>query len=112
MSEQKKPMEYGMIGEDGLTDEERLAKYSGLTDWENLRAACMYEVLYFVDESLELKDVANAFLEDKADQIKEWLKTGDVVKMEKIHLTHLDHDREKKFEATVVSPFVLCKEVA
>ena len=42
-------MEYGMVGDDGLTMEERLEKYSGVTDWSYLRAACMYDVLYYVD---------------------------------------------------------------
>ncbi len=112
MSEKKKPMEYGMVGDDGLTMEERLEKYSGETDWEYLRAACMYEVLYFVDASLDLKLVANAFLTDEADKIAAWIKAGDVVKLEQLHLNHFDQDRTKKFEATVVSPFVLCKELA
>ncbi len=105
-------MEYGMVGEDGLTMEERLEKYSGVTDWSYLRAACMYDVLYYVDASLELKTVANAFLEDKAEEIKEWIRKGDIVKLEKLHLMHFDEEKEKKFEAVVVSPFVLCKEVA
>jgi len=112
MSEEKKPMEYGMVGDDGLTMEERLEKYSGVTDWSYLRAACMYDVLYYVDKELSLKEVANRFMEDDAAQIKEWVSKGDIVKLEKLHLDHFDEDQEKKFEATVVSPFVLCKEVA
>lgn len=112
MSEEKKPMEYGMVGDDGLTMEERLEKYSGITDWSYLRAACMYEVLYYVDASLDLKMVANTFMEDNASLIKEWVKKGDIVKLEKLHLDHFDEEKEKKFEATVVSPFVLCKEVS
>lgn len=111
MSDKKKPMEYGMVGDDGLTMEERLEKYSGVTDWGYLRAACMYEVLYYIDQSLALQEVANAFLEDNADQIQTWLKAGDIVKLEKLHLDHFDQDKSKEFEATVVSPFVLCKEV-
>lgn len=110
MSE-KKPMEYEMLGEDGLTMQERLEKYSGLTDWGYLRAACMYDVLYYVDEELDLKEVGNAFMEDQADQIKEWIKRGDIVKLEKLHLDHFDEDKSKKFLASVVSPFVLCQEV-
>lgn len=109
--EEKKPMEYGMVGEDGLTMEERLEKYSGLTDWGYLRAACMYDVLYFVDQSLVLKEVGNAFIQDDAEQIQKWIKSGDIVKLEKLHLDHFDEDKSKKFEAIVVSPFVLCKEV-
>jgi len=112
MSEEpKKPMEYGMVGDDGLTMEQRLEKYSGIATWEYLRAACMYEVLFYVDATLPLKTVANAFLDDEADQIKEWMLKGDIVKLEKLHLAHFDQDREKKFDALVVSPFVLCKEV-
>ena len=104
-------MEYGMVGEDGLTMEQRLEKYSGVTDWSYLRAACMYEVLYFVDQSLDLKTVANTFLEDNTTQISAWLKAGDIVKLEELHLHHFDQDKTKPFEATVVSPFVLCQEV-
>jgi len=111
MSEEKKPMEYGMVGDDGLTMEERLEKYSGLTDWGYLRAACMYDVLYYVDQSLELKEVAHAFMKDESSRIQEWIKSGDLVKLEKLHLDHFDQDKSKSFEATVVSPFVLCKEV-
>jgi len=108
---EKKPMEYNMVGDDGLTMEQRLEKYSGLTDWGYLRAACMYDVLYYVDQSLDLKEVGNAFMEDKTDLIKDWIKKGDIVKLEKLHMVHFDEDKSKKFEASVVSPFVLCKEI-
>lgn len=111
MEEKKKPMEYGMVGEDGLTMEARLEKYSGATDWGYLRAACMYEVLYYVDRNLDLKTVANTFLEDNSSKISEWLKAGDLVKLGDLHLKHFDQDKTKEFEAIVVSPFVLCKEL-
>lgn len=111
MEDKKKPMEYGMVGDDGLTMEERLDKYSGLTDWSYLRAACMYEVLYYVDQGLDLKEVANAFMEDQAAQIQAWVKAGDIVKLEKLHLMHFDEEKTKPFQAAVVSPFVLCQEV-
>lgn len=103
-------MEYGMVGDDGLTMEERLTKYAGRTEWTHLRAACMYNVLYFVDSSLNLNFVAKAFLEDKASQIQSWLQAGDLVKLDKLHLDYFDQDKTKSFEATVVSPFVLCQE--
>ena len=111
MEEQKKPMEYNMVGDDGLTMEERLEKYSGITDWGYLRAACLYDVLYYVDQEISLEKVGNAFIHDHAEQIKTWIKKGDLVKLEKLHLEHFDEDKSKKFEASVVSPFVLCKEV-
>ena len=111
MEEEKKPMEYGMVGEDGLTMQERLEKYSGETDWEYLRAACMYEVLYYVDKELDMKTVSSAFFEDQAEVIKDWIKAGDLVKLEKLHLAHFDQDKSKKFNAVVVSPFVLCQEL-
>ncbi len=111
MEDKKKPMEYDMVGDDGLTMEERLEKYSGITDWGYLRAACLYDVLYYVDQELDLQEVGNTFMKDDTEQIKEWLKKGDIVKLEKLHLEHFDEEKSKKFEASVVSPFVLCKEV-
>ncbi len=104
-------MEYNMVGDDGLTMEERLEKYSGVDDWGYLRAACMYNVLYYVDQELDLKEVANAIMKDEADQIDAWLKKGDIVRLEELHLYHFDKNKEKPFEAAVVSPFVLCKEI-
>lgn len=101
-----------MVGDDGLTMEQRLEKYSGVTDWEYLRAACMYDVLYYVDESLILREVAQSFLDDDTEQIQAWLQAGDLVKLGELHLKHLDKDKAKPFHATVVSPFVLCQELS
>ena len=101
-------MKYGRIGEDQATDEEKLAKFMGDVDWGYLKPHFERDCLYFVDASLDLVNVGEAMAGDDSEQVKGWLKSGDLVKIEAIHAFQWE-DGKTQFEALVISPFVLCR---
>ncbi|MES2661468.1 MAG: DUF2288 family protein [Verrucomicrobiota bacterium] len=89
---------------------DKLANYTGTVPWSYLAPHQTTGSLYFVDPSLKLEVVGAAISENHAEQVKAWLKSGDLVKIEEIHAAQWT-DTEKEFEALVVSPFVLCRPV-
>jgi hypothetical protein len=102
-----------MILPDSTTPEpgdtmDKLANYTGNVPWSYLRPHQTNDNLYFVDPSLKLEVVGAAISQNQTDQVKAWLKSGDLVKIEEIHAAHWT-DPEMEFEALVVSPFVLCR---
>jgi hypothetical protein len=107
-------MRYGMVGEDASSDAEKLAKYAGEVGWDYLRPHYQSGVLYFVDPGLRLEKVGAAFSADNKKAVQAWLKHGDLVRIEALHAMQWEntenerHDRAvPRFEALVVSPFVL-----
>lgn len=111
MSEQPEEMQYGMIGEDGRTTEEKVAKYCGQVDWSYLKPHCETGSLFFVDPSVKLETVGVAIAHDEKDEVDAWLKVGDLVKIEALHASQWEEDKEQQFNALVVSPFVLCRPI-
>lgn len=101
-------MRYGILGEDGLSLAEKLAKYSGEVAWEGLREHFRNGVLFYVDGGLQLEEVGAALAGDERERVEEWLKRADLVKIEEIHARQWE-GKEVIFEAVVVSPFVLCR---
>lgn len=101
-------MRYGILGEDHSTTEEKLAKYTGEVAWSYLRDHYQNGVLFFVDPGLKLEEVGLALAEDQASRVAAWLKSGEMVKIEKLHADQWE-GRDQLFEALVVSPFVLCR---
>ena len=101
-------MRYGMLGDDSLSADEKLAKYSGLVGWEYLKEHYQNGALFFVDPGLRLEEVGAAVTKDESDQVALWLKKGDLVKIEELHASQWEGGDEQ-FEALVVSPFVLCR---
>lgn len=101
-------MKYGIIGEDTSSDEEKLEKFTGVVGWSYLRPHFQSGVLYFVDPALPLKRVGAAISGDQKDQVEAWLKSGDLLKIGDLHARQWE-DGETRFEALVVSPFVLCR---
>lgn len=102
------PMRYGMLGGDQSTSEEKLEKYTGQITWEFLKPHFESGSLYFVDPSLPLAKVGSAFANNEASSVKNWLKSGDLVKIEALHAQQWEKT-ETQFESLVVSPFVLCR---
>ena len=101
-------MQYGLIGEDASTDGEKLQKYTGEVDWSYLRPHYENEALYFVDPELGLAEAGLAFTQDEKEKVARWLKAGDLVQIGALHAAQWE-DSPTKFEALVVSPFVLCR---
>ncbi|HEX7261136.1 MAG TPA: DUF2288 family protein [Luteolibacter sp.] len=89
---------------------EKLANYTGQVPWSYLAPHALKGSLYFVDSALKLEDVGEAISENQADQVAEWLKAGDLVKIEAIHAAQWENS-ETEFEALVVTPFVLCRPI-
>lgn len=104
-------MRYGILGSDGSTDEEKLAKYTGVVTWAYLRPHRERDALLFVDPSLALETVGAAIAANETARVDGWLKSGDVVKLGELHAAQWNDDPAKEFEALVVSPFVLCRPV-
>jgi len=101
-------MKYGMLGDDSLSPEEKLAKYSGQIGWDYLKEHYQNGSLYFVDPDLKLEEVGAAIASDEKDKVESWLKSADLVKIEALHASQWE-GTERQFEALVVSPFVLCR---
>ena len=102
------PMRYGMLGDDTTPPEEKLAKYTGVVDWDYLRPHYESGSLYFVDPSLPLEQVGAACTANDVSAVEAWLKSGDLVKIEALHVSQWQ-ENAPSFEALVVSPFVLCR---
>jgi hypothetical protein len=101
-------MKYVMLGEDGSTTEEKLAKYTGQVGWTYLKPHYENGVLFFVDPELKLEDVGAAFSHNDKVGVEAWLKSGELVKIGKLHAAQWEGSTTE-FEALVVSPFVLCR---
>ena len=107
-SSNPEPMNYGMLGEDDANTEEKLAKYTGRVRWSYLAPHHESGSLYFVDPGLKLETVGAAFTANDSMQVEQWLKSGDLVKIEVLHARQWENT-DTSFEALVVSPFVLCR---
>jgi hypothetical protein len=102
-------MQYGMLGEDGSTTSEKLAKYSGECGWDYLKPHYENGSATFCGPwSLPLRMSGAAISEDDKESVERWLKAGDLVKIEALHAAQWE-DSEQQFQALVVSPFVLCR---
>lgn len=94
--------------EDNSNDEEKLEKYSGNVDWSYLKPHFEAGSMIYVDPSLDLKTAGLAFTEDDQEQVKAWLKSGDLVQPCNLHAEHWEQSKTH-FNATIVRPFVLAQ---
>ncbi|MCH7226465.1 DUF2288 family protein [Haloferula sp. A504] len=101
-------MKYAILGEDGRTEEQRIADYTGEVGWEYLKPHYERGCLLWVDASLDLQRAAMAFVEDDSEQVANWLGSGELVKIGALHAAQWEGGDER-FTAVVVSPFVLMK---
>jgi hypothetical protein len=103
-------MRYQILGGEPLSTEDKLAQYKGEVGWSYLRPHYEHGTLYYVDPELPLETVGAAFSENRTADVAAWLKSGDLVKIEALHVFQWE-DSDTQFEALVVSPFVLCRTV-
>lgn len=89
-----------------MSDDEKLEKYTGIVDWQYLKPHFESGALLYVDPSLSITEVGKALTDDAKTTIEGWLKSGDLVKPDKLHATWWQ-ENPQKFTALVVSPFVL-----
>lgn len=99
-------MNYGILGKDAATPEDKLEKYTGEVSWSYLKPHFEAGALLFVDPSLDLVEVGKAVGNDEVERVKQWRSSGDLLTPSQ---PHADFWEESKvtFKAVVVSPFVL-----
>lgn len=103
-------MPYQMLGDDALSEEQRIEKYTGEVDWSYLAPHLRAGVLYHLDPSIELSEAAQHFVKDDSDAVQALMKKGDLTKMDHLHAEWFEKNPQH-FTAVVVSPFVLCQPV-
>lgn len=97
--------------EDNSNDEEKLEKYSGVVDWSYLKPHFEAGAMLYVDPTLDLKTAGLALARDDQAQVKEWLKSGDLVQPCDLHAEHWK-ESGTLFNAMIVRPFVLAQPVS
>lgn len=99
-----------MLGEDHMSDEEKIAKYTGEVGWKYLKPHYERGNVLWVDPELDLKEVAKAFTRDDSAQVADWLGCGDLVRIGDLHAEQWEGG-DDLFLAVVVNPFVLMQAV-
>jgi len=107
MSDPSDRMRYQMLGDDGLTGEERLRKYTGPVSYDYLLGPLRNGVLIQVHEALDLADVGLAFIADDRKRVQAWLDEELLVQM--TEETFEKREGAEAYTAVVVSPFVLVR---
>lgn len=97
--------------EDTSTDSEKLDKYSGDVDWSYLKPHYEAGNLIYIDPSLDLKTAGLAFAQDEKDQVKAWIRCGDVVEPCDQHAEHWENTKTR-FNAMIVRPFILAQPIS
>jgi len=115
MSEEAAPepvekLNYGMIGDDPLSSNEKIAKYTGDVDWEYIKPHYLAGNIIYVDPSLNLAKVGAAFAEDNKEQVNTWLKKADIIQPGHHHADWWEHD-QTRFNALIMKPFVLIQPI-
>lgn len=105
---QPEGMPYGMLGDDAMTDEQKIEKYTGDVDWSYLSPHQRAGVLFYVDPEKDLGEVARLFVKDDKDAVLALRKSGDLVLMDHLHAEWYAKNPQT-FMAVVVAPFVLCQ---
>lgn len=99
-------MRYGILGDDNLSEADKLEKYTGEVDWNYLQPHYKNEAILWVDPSLSLTEVGAALAADDAAKVAAWKKSGDLITPSAPHAFYWE-ESEARFTALVVSPFVL-----
>jgi hypothetical protein len=106
VSDEDKRLKYAMLGEDPLSDDEKIAKYTGEVGWKYLKPHYERGNVLWVDPELDLTVVAKAFTDDDTEQVATWLGCGDLVRIGDLHARQWDGG-DDLFLAVIVNPFVL-----
>lgn len=104
-------MRYGVLGDDDQSTAEKLEKYTGVVDWQYLKAHYQSGALLYVDPGLEIAEVGKAIAGDNKTKVEAWLKSGDLVKPSAPHAQWWEENPEQ-FTALVISPFVLMQPLS
>lgn len=111
MSEPSEKLQYGMLGEDAMSDAEKQFKYTGDVDWSYIEPHFRAGNVVYVDPELDLAKVGLAFSQDDKEKVQTWKKKGDIVIPSIHHAQWWEHD-ETRFLTLIVHPFVLIQPLA
>ncbi len=106
--ENKSNLDYGVLGFDERSDDDKIEKYMGEVEWSYLLPHLKSGVLFYLDPTLDLVETAKFFTSDDKDAVQALLKKGDLVKMDHLHAEWFEKNAQT-FSAVVVTPFVLCQ---
>jgi len=109
-SDPSAPLKYDILGENTMSEEDKIAKYTGDVDWEYMKPHYQSGAMIYADPSLDLQQVAKAFSDDDKEQVQAWLKKADLVKPDNLHADWWEHD-QTRFNAAVVHPFVIAQPI-
>lgn len=107
MSDPTDPLRYQILGDDGLTEEQRLEKYTGPVSYDYLLGPLRNGMLVQVHEALDLAQVGLAFIRDDKKSVQAWLDEELLVRVTED--TFEKREGPEAYTAIVVSPFVLCQ---
>jgi hypothetical protein len=105
MSDPTDPLHYQILGDDGLTAEQRLEKYTGPVSYDYLLGPLRNGVLVHVHEALDLVQVGLAFIHDDKKSVQAWLDEELLVRVSEDSFEK--REGPEAYTAIVVSPFVL-----
>jgi hypothetical protein len=106
VSKEFEKLNYGILGVDEMSTEEKLAKYTGDVDWEYIREHFQAGKVIYVDPTLDLKEVGEAFIQDNKEAVQAWKKKADIVIPSHHHAQWWEYDKTC-FMTAIVHPFVL-----
>ncbi len=107
MSDDSGKLRYDIFGDDGLTEEQRLDKFTGPVSFKYLLGALRNGVLVQVHEALDLREAGLAFIRDDKRRVQAWLDEELLVLA--TEETFERREGPEAYTAVVVSPFVLVK---
>lgn len=106
MSDDFEKLQYGMLGDNQVNEEDQLAKYTGDVDWEYVEPHFLAGNVIYVDPEISLEAVGKAFLADDKEAVQAWKKKADIVIPSHHHAQWWAYD-ETRFMTAIVHPFVL-----
>ena len=103
-------MDYTLLGLDQTTIDDKLKKYSGIVNWNYIRPHFLAGNVIYVDSEMEIQKVGKAFSLDHKSQVKNWLRSGEILVPSEPHGKHWEKEKPD-FLALIVTPFILIQPV-
>ncbi len=94
------------------TNAEPLESTLGPAEWSILRPHSQRNALFVVSPTLDLMTVARAVASDDTARVSEWLSSGSLARPTASQIAEWDAAPSRTFEAIVVAPYVLMRELA
>lgn len=89
-----------------------LAESLDEAEWDWLKPHVQRDVVVVVDRELDLLDVGVALAGDDVLSVQQWISKQQLQKPSLEQLADWNADQTKRFQALIVQPYVLVKELA